>query len=131
MRFAVIGTFGLFVDMAALAVAVNLLDLNLYWGRVVSYLTAATFTWACNRTFTFVRAGSGGVFRQWLTFLAVNTMGGAINFTTYVMVVRRLGPMLPLEPTLAWVIPYLGVALGSISGLCVNFLASKRLVFRH
>jgi hypothetical protein len=35
-----------------------------------------------------------------------------------------------LPPGLDSMLPYLGVALGSLSGLMVNFTLSRRLVFR-
>ena len=56
--FSAIGAGGLFVDIAALWFALHLIDLNLYTGRVLSFLIAATFTWACNRSLTFAGADS-------------------------------------------------------------------------
>ena len=65
IRFAAVGVGGLFVHMGALWVALQLVGLNLYVRRVFSYLVAATFTWACNRTLTFAGAGADGAVRQW------------------------------------------------------------------
>jgi putative flippase GtrA len=130
-RFSAVGAAGLFVDMAALYFAIELMSLSYLAGRGVSYLAAATFTWACNRSITFASNGSGGVFGQWVRFLAVNSAGGAVNFTVYLLVVAAIGSSgggLPsrVDPML----PYLGVALGSLSGLLFNFTLSKLLVFR-
>jgi putative flippase GtrA len=129
-RFAVVGTAGLFVDMGALFIAIDLIGLGYIAGRVVSYLAAATFTWACNRTITFASRGSESAVAQWARFLVVNSAGGAVNFAVYVFVVATLrgNSALPAE---TWpFVPYVGVALGSISGLVVNFTLSKRFVFR-
>lgn len=129
LRFGVVGTVGLFVDMAALAVALHIGGLNLYWGRVASYLVAATFTWACNRWFTFRGRGASGLLAQWLKFLLVNAAGGLVNFGMYVLVVWRIGPIV-FGGWADWLIPYVGVAVGSVSGLFINFFASHKFVFR-
>ncbi|MGH8576331.1 MAG: GtrA family protein, partial [Gammaproteobacteria bacterium] len=46
LRFGLVGTAGFVVDAAALTAAMAWLGLGPYGGRVVSYLAAATFTWA-------------------------------------------------------------------------------------
>jgi putative flippase GtrA len=129
-RFALVGTAGLFVDMGALFVAMDLLGLGYIAGRGVSYLAAATFTWACNRSITFAGRGSERAVTQWARFLVVNSAGGAVNFAVYVFVVATLTGAGALPAGAGPFVPYLGVALGSISGLVVNFTLSKRFVFR-
>ncbi|OYQ32615.1 hypothetical protein CHU95_17715 [Niveispirillum lacus] len=132
--FALIGVGGLFVDMAALAVALHLLALDPYGGRVFSYLMAATFTWYMNRQFTFTGVSRRGAIRQWARFLAANAVGAVVNYGVYVLVLNT-GPwvmgVIGLWPAvLTALLPYAGVAAGSISGLVFNFILSKRLVFR-
>jgi putative flippase GtrA len=118
--------------MGALWFALDVLQLNLYFGRVFSFFVAATFTWGCNRAYTFRDSGTGGLFRQWLKFLGVNAVGGLVNFAVYVAVIHQLSGLLVREELQAWLpyVPYAGVAAGSLSGLFVNFTASKRLIFR-
>jgi len=130
VRFAVVGTAGLFVDMAALFVELDLIGLGYIAGRGVSYLAAATFTWACNRWITFANPGSGRAVTQWARFLVVNSAGGAVNFAVYVFVVATLTADRTLPADVGPYVPYIGVALGSVSGLIVNFTLSKRFVFR-
>jgi putative flippase GtrA len=130
VRFAAVGVGGLFVDMGALWVALQLVGLNLYAGRVFSYLVAATFTWACNRTLTFAGAGADGAMRQWARFIFFNAIGGSVNFAVYVLVAVKLREAYAWTGQLSAMLPYLGVACGSVSGLAFNFLASKFLVFR-
>lgn len=123
LRFALIGAAGFVVDTATLYAARGL-GADLYSGRVVSYLVAATFTWFGNRTITFAASrarGAGGMVREWLTFLLVNLGGGLTNYAVYALLVT-------LSSTVA-AYPVLGVAAGSIAGLAVNFAASKRFVF--
>jgi len=123
LRFAAVGVVGLFVDMAALTVALELLHLDVYSGRVVSYLAAATTTWALNRRFTFAPVVETSALRQWAKFLAANALGGLVNYGVYAAIVTftALGA--------AW--PVLGVAAGSIAGLAFNFTVSKRWVFKN
>jgi len=120
VRFALVGAAGFLVDVAALYGAFAI-GLGLYSGRVVSYLSAATFTWAANRRFTFA-AKSPPTITEWLRFVFANTSGGLVNYLTYAALVTW-GSGLLSHPALA-------VACGSIAGLVVNYIASARLVFR-
>jgi putative flippase GtrA len=121
-RFAIIGTIGFVADSLALMVALKLLYLGLYGGRVVSYLVAATCTWALNRRFTFRHASDEAAIVQWLRFLGANAIGGAVNYGTYAALVTFL-PVVAANPVL-------GVAAGSIAGLAFNFTINKFWVFR-
>lgn len=134
VTFALIGVGGLFVDMAALAAALHLMGLDPYGGRVFSYLMAATFTWYMNRQFTFTEVSRRGAIRQWARFLAANAVGALVNYGVYVLVLNTAPWVITavgLWPGLfTGLLPYAGVAAGSISGLIFNFVLSKKLVFR-
>ncbi len=120
LRFALVGCAGFLVDAGALNV-VLLLGADRYAGRVVSYLAAATFTWALNRNYTFRAERDTKRIREWARFLATNAVGGLINWTTYAVLVA-------VSPTV-FAHPVLGVAAGSLAGLVVNFMLSRRFVF--
>jgi putative flippase GtrA len=122
LRFSLVGIGGLIVDTAALYAAMSLLGLGLYAGRVVSYLTAATFTWGANRAFTFAQADAASPFRQWAKFLAANGIGAVVNYAMYAALVT----FVPFAASY----PVIGVAAGSIAGLAFNFTASKKWVFK-
>ena len=130
IRFSAIGVGGLLVDMAALWTALQLIGLNLYTGRVFSFLIAATFTWGCNRSLNFAGARTDRALHQWSRFILFNSIGGIVNFAIYVLVAVTLRDAYAWPGQIASLLPYLGVALGSISGLVFNFLASKFFVFR-
>lgn len=120
-RFALVGAAGFAVDVAALAAAFAL-GFGPYSGRVLSFLCAATFTWAANRRFTFAVEAPPSL-GEWLRFLAANAQGGIVNYLTYAALV-----------TWGWGIashPFLAVAAGSIAGLGVNYALSSRFVFRR
>lgn len=122
LRFGLIGVAGLFVDIAALYGAMHGLDLGLYAGRVVSYLAAATFTWAMNRRFTFTQADPSHPALQWLKFLMANAVGAAANYGVYAALVTWVA--------VAHDFPFIGVAAGSLAGMTFNFVASKKWVFK-
>ena len=124
LRFGVVGTVGFVVDTAVLYAGLAL-GLGLYGGRAVSYLAAATTTWALNRAWTFRGQGQGQgqapVMRQWALFVVINLVGFAFNYGTYAALIA----------TVAFVAQYpvIGVAAGSLAGMMGNFLLSRRFVF--
>jgi putative flippase GtrA len=123
LRFGVVGTIGFLIDAGVLYVVIHALGTGPYSGRLISYLAAASSTWALNRRFTFSGAETRPAIFQWLTFLCVNAGGGAINYGVYSIMVANLDSVAAM--------PTLGVAAGSIAGLVANFLMSRRYVFRQ
>jgi putative flippase GtrA len=121
LRFCVVGIIGLGVDIAALTLAVQLLGTGPYLGRVLSYLAAATATWALNRRWTFVVARDTGLHREWAHYLALNAVGAAANYSVYALGVLYL----PLVRERLWV----GVAAGSIAGMFFNYTAMRLWIF--
>jgi putative flippase GtrA len=121
IRFSGVGTVGFIVDSAVLYFMVYIAGFNLFAGRIISYLFAATTTWFLNRNFTFTDSKRSQRTRQWFKFLLVNTAGGIVNYAVYA------GAII-ISATVANH-PIIGVALGSLSGLIVNYTASRLLVF--
>jgi len=122
LAFGVVGTVGFLVDAGVLTLALAFSDLGYYWGRLLSFLAAATVTWALNRRYTFRAAAKDRRFMQWARFVAVNSGGGLVNYATYAALIAASALVRD------W--PVLGVAAGSIAGLLVNFTLSKWLVFK-
>lgn len=123
LKFGMVGGLGFFVDAGVLMLAMKGLGLGPYAGRVVSYLSAATFTWALNRHFTFRGQGKAGhAHRQWAKFVVANLAGFAANYGTYALLVAYV-PLVAATPVI-------GVAAGSIAGLGINFTASRLFVFQ-
>ncbi len=119
LRFGIVGTIGFVVDASVLTIVLATTGLGFYWGRVVSFLVAATATWALNRRFTF-QDRSGRRVRQWGRFVLVNISGGAVNYATYSALIAASATFR------SW--PVLAVAAGALMGMFVNFAASKRVV---
>lgn len=120
VRFSIVGAFGFVVDAGVLHLLIATADGDLYVSRLLSFLAAASFTWAMNRRFTF-RSTDHRPGHQWARFVAVNAVGGGINYAVYAGLVATLPPIAAL--------PVLGVAAGSLAGLVVNFTVSRTLVF--
>lgn len=126
LRFAFVGAGGFLVELAGLALFINAFAFDPYSARVISFLCAATFTWAANRTITF-QAPWPETFRgccaEWGKFVAANGVGGGINYAIYSLLVA-FAP-LPFGH------PFAALGAGSLCGLAFNFLSSKHFVFKE
>lgn len=121
LRFGVVGVAGFVVDAGVLTAGIAL-GTGPWIGRVLSYLAAATTTFALNRAWTFrVSQHAGGIVRQWVKFLLVNMLGFFCNYSVYAALVAGV-PLVAAHPVI-------GVAAGSLAGLAANFVMSRRFVF--
>jgi len=118
-RFVVAGLVGLAIDIAVLYGA---LALGAGWigARLLSFLAAATGTWAINRRYTFEMTASP--WREWMRYLASMAGGMLLNFGVYSLA-------LALSPRAYWA-PGFAVMCGSLSAMLVNFLSAKFIVFK-
>ncbi|WP_249732232.1 GtrA family protein [Roseococcus sp. SDR] len=122
LRFGVVGTVGFVVDSAVL-LGMMALGLGPYAGRVISYLAAASTTFALNRAWTFRAARRDApVAAQWGRFVLLNLAGFAANYGTYAALIAGV-PLVAANPVL-------GVAAGSLAGMFINFGLSRRFVFQ-
>lgn len=120
LLFAIAGVIGLGVDVGVLYLSAPLL--GWYAARVLSFLAAATATWALNRHYTFSARHSGvSMLREYLGYLLTMLGGAVVNYGVYVLALHTLsGPWAPAA----------GVALGSLAGMTLNFLSARHLVFK-
>lgn len=123
LLFAISGAIGFVVDAGIVQWLVRGFAFNPYGARVLSFLAAATTTWAFNRRYTFSGRSSGSKRRELLRYLIAMAFGFALNYGTY-------AACLALWPLVhQW--PAIGVAAGSVAGAFVNFLSSKYWIFRE
>jgi putative flippase GtrA len=120
LRFGVVGVAGFLMDSAVL-LGMLALGAGPYAGRVASYLAAASLTFALNRAWTFRSAARAPVAQQWGRFVALNLLGFIANYGTYAAALAA-SPLVAAHPVL-------GVAAGSIAGMFINFIVSRRFVF--
>ncbi len=90
--------------------------------QAVAFTVAVTVTWLLNRRFTFAHRASPYWLREWLHYVAANSVGAVVNNGVYALLVLTIA-LFSKEPVLA-------VAAGSLAGLVFNFTASRALVFR-
>lgn len=125
LRFTAVGAAGFVVDESVLAFLHAVLGLHPSSARIVSILTAMTFTWFGNRTFTFHAHAARGVpamIGEWIKYLLTNSFGAALNYGTFLVLLTQ-GPA-PFDN------PYLATAIGVAVGMVSNFAMSRTLVFR-
>lgn len=122
-RFAVSGVLGLGVDTAALY-ALMALGAPFALARVLSFLAAATFTWAFNRRLTFATGeAQPPTWREWLHYLAAMAVGGLLNYGV------SLGAYHGWDTVRAY--PVLALVLGSAAGMVLNFVSARHLLSRR
>lgn len=121
LAFSVVGVVGFIVDSAVLYTAIAL-GLGLAGGRVVSYLAAVTVTWALNRRYTFADRSEHALLKQWARFAFTQLAGASVNLGSYYVLLHTNRAVIA-----RW--PVLGVAVGSLAGLSINFVVAKIYVF--
>jgi putative flippase GtrA len=117
--FAAVGGIGFIVDGAILSVLVHVLGWQHYTARAVSFATAVTVTWVCNRHWVFSRTHDRA--REYGAYFGVQAVGAAINLGTYVLVIA-IFPMLAR-------LPLVPLAAGAALALLFNYSAASRWVF--
>jgi putative flippase GtrA len=122
LRFGLVGVIGFVTDRLFLEAAQDLLGLNYFGGRLVSFPLAVVVTWLLNRVFTFRGPTVHPPLKQALIYACVQIAGGVLNVGVYTLAIRLLPA---LEAHLL-----LPLALGSAAGLCVTYVGSRRLAFR-
>lgn len=119
LRFCVVGGAAFFVDAGVLMALTSGAGLDPYLARVGSFLAAASFTWWLNRRYTF-EARHRPTGAEWAAYVGLMVIGASVNYGTYAAAITWW----PMARQDLWI----GVALGSIAGLGINFLTSRRLL---
>jgi putative flippase GtrA len=122
VKFGVVGTTGFLVDYAFVYTTHFVFGLGLIPAGILSFFVAGSSNWFLNRMWTFSGASKGRIHDEWLRYLATNVAGFGINRGVYVALIA--------SSTLCNLHPVLALAAGCIAGLGVNFVMSRRMVFR-
>jgi putative flippase GtrA len=122
VKFGVVGTVGFVVDNAFVYTAHFAFGMGLILAGILSFFVAGSSNWFLNRMWTFHGASRGRLHYEWLRYLATNAAGFVLNRGIYVALIAT--------STLCNLHPVLALAAGSIGGLGVNFVMSRRIVFR-
>ena len=120
LRFCVAGTIGFVIDAGILQMLVMGAHVNPYAARVVSFLAAASATWLINRRYTFAVSHKPTP-SEWRRYVSLMLLGAVVNYGVFSMCIA----FWPLATSQPW----LGVAVGSIAGMGLNF-ATSRFMYR-
>lgn len=120
LQFGLVGAVGFVFDTATVYVLMG--SIGLYAAGLVGYVVAASVNWLLNRVWTFRGRAHQGMQRQWLRFMIANLAGLVLNRGAYSLLIANF--------TVAARMPVLAVAAGAIAGFGLNFLCSRRFVFR-
>jgi len=117
--FVAVGGVGFAVDAAILSALVHGLDWSHYTARAVSFATAVTVTWYCNRHWVFARSADAS--REYRAYFAVQLVGAVINLGAYVAILETARSLARF--------PVLPLAGGAVLALLFNYWAAGRWVF--
>jgi putative flippase GtrA len=120
LRFGTVGAIGFCFDAGTVYALSG--SIGLYGAGIAAYFVASSVNWVFNRLWTFRHRAHGAAHVQWARFVAVNLIGFVLNRGAYVALIA--------ETSLARHYPILAVAAGSFAGFGINFLLSRRIVFR-
>ena len=122
-KFAIVGTFGFFVDALTL---VWLLEINwtLFPARMASFACAVSVTWYLNRMWTFNQAGvDKSTVVQYGIYIIVQVIGAGINIGIFFLVIYWF-PITGSQP----LIP---LAVGSLVAMGINYVLAKKIVYTN
>lgn len=132
LRFCVVGGIGTVVDALVLAGLLLLLGHHPILARIPAIFIAMCATWWLNRHYTF-RSEIPISFREWLHYMAVNSIGAGINFSCYVLILHFIAE--PLIPASLPLIPGLpmsalfSLVVATCCSMAFNYFGMKRWIF--
>lgn len=120
--FAFAGLIGYIIDVAITSSLSQFL--GVYIARIPAFIGAVTVTWVINRQLTFKHRKStyDNILKEYLHYAALMIGGLIVNYVVYSIAITFTGDS-------RYAIMFC-VALGSLSGMVVNYLSSKRFIFK-
>ena len=120
-RFSLVGTGGFIIDAGVLLLLNNIA--GLYWGRLISFTMAVIATWLLNRIFTFETIKKNKpLHKEFHQYFMAMIIGGSANYLVYATLVYFVALIAQ------W--PIIGVGVGSIVGLAINYSLAKNWIFK-
>ena len=128
LRFACAGSAGFAADYLTVLFCVQVFMLSPYTARIFSFMAAVFTTYVINKRFTFVtRIREGSRSPGLLPYAGTMLLGLCANYGIYMAVLDILpSPAVPLQLGLL-----LAVGTGSLTGMSVNFLLCRRVLFKR
>ncbi len=113
--FGVFGSLGFIVDVCVFYLLSNML--GPYLGRLLSFLSAAAFTWGFNRYVTFKIKESSPNVKEFFLYVFCMVIGGGVNIGVFYLLIY-FGRIFSQFPILA-------IAAGSVAGMGINYISSS------
>ena len=119
--FAVSGGIGFLIDVSVYYLTSLLV--SYYIARLISFISAVLFTWWFNRNVTFNDViKNSNIIIEFFKYLSSMIVGGLLNYITFILSMNTFD-MVKLYPII-------GLALGSIVGMFINFILSRFIVYK-
>ena len=113
--FGISGSLGFVVDVCVFYL--SSIIVGPYLGRLISFLSAATFTWGFNRYVTFKVKKSSPNLQEFVLYIFCMVIGGCMNLGVFYFFIYISGIFKEF--------PVLAIASGSIAGMGVNYISSS------
>jgi putative flippase GtrA len=120
IKFGIVGSMGFCWDTATVYSLRRFT--GLYLAGLAGFIVAASANWAVNRVWTFRHKTQEQLHRQWAKFLIANLAGFTLNRGSFFILIT-VNTHFRSQPVFA-------IIFGSLAGLAVNYLLSKRYVFK-
>ncbi|MFP1732886.1 GtrA family protein [Lonsdalea quercina] len=118
--FGVVGALGFLIDSGVLYLLKS--SIGLYASRVISFICAVIFTWLLNRSFTFrEKKKERKLSSEFINYFALMLIGGCFNIGVYYTMIQ--------QSAFVQNMPVIGIAIGSIVGMIVNFITSRVMFY--
>ena len=119
LKFAVVGGFGFVVDSLCYLIFSNFLPIVL--SRLLSFSLAVVFTYLFNKIYTF--NARGVTISEFFRYYVNMIFGGFVNLVFFYASISMIDFVSKY--------PVIGIALGSVAGMFVNFMTSRVLLLKH
>lgn len=121
--FGISGVVGYFVDVFFTSLFSK--TLGVYFGRIPGFIMATIATWLINRQLTFKNYSSSHdkIWQEYLHYLSLMIAGAVVNYTFYSISITYLKNISHRF--------YICIAIGSIAGMGVNYISSKKFLFKN
>jgi putative flippase GtrA len=123
IRFLAVGSFGFVVDAGLTLALQELADFAPWFARIPSFVVATIITFQANRTWTFAASHLPWL-KSYGYYLAASLVGLNLNYAAFLAITwgqQNNDAMHSL----------IGVAVGSVLGLALNFFISRFMIFRR
>lgn len=120
--FTIVGSIGFLIDGGIVTLLVEIINLNPFISRAISFPIAVTATWFLNRRWTFAADASTRKKAEYSRYFTIQIIGAVINLAIYFILITNI-PSLGVHPILP-------LAVGSLVAMIFNFLGCQLFVFR-